>query len=699
MTSSGNAEQVARPDSRGLEISGRNESPRLHMHHRLAQWSISNGGFLHEDVEMAYAPNRGFFARVVDKKSILAGTRIASCPMSITMSVLNALDIAPFSSHGSQFPASFLDRYRFDTDILQAFFLMEQYSLKDKSWWAPYIATLPTVASINDLQFDSEEDVTWIKGTNLHGAIVQQQQKWHEQFRQALQILKDLNWQSAVQDKYSWQLYRWAATIYGSRSFTSQVLSDTTPADKARPLGSQEADHPMLSRLFSERFAVLLPLMDILNHKPAARVEWKHAADFVGLEILSEYTSGSEIFNNYGPRDNEGLLMSYGFVLDDNPYDHHLLSIPALPGSPLEASRSWPPDERSNENYNCFIFDINHPIVECAHYLERALFSYDLFDSISVLCGNDRELQHMHKNQQTLMSSAFPAGFDDFRNMLATLGQVMLDSLARMARTQAYDPVQIDPSVRPRTQKQKNAQIYRQKQIEILQSAASVCAFILVHACSDQQTSDLLLTMQSKMPEYCSRDVEELVTKKPCLTTQNELLTSAGLIELLPSPTDTAIRSLCQEVVSNIPQSAEGYGSYIDTAKSRLALIFAAMCDDFQSGVELPPRLRAWCTELTQSYPPEDENWSYVPPPGPWEPGEDPPMSLMNLLDSAEEISTKSAPDSNTRRWLEPKKICWGWNVMEEEGVRVPSIIERFVSDEPEQMTGPMGFLIYCKQY
>ena len=93
--------------------------------------------------------------------------------------------------------------------------------------------------------------------------------------------------------------------MFGSRSFTSQVLSDTAPADQARPLGHNHPRHEELAHLFSDGFSVLLPLLDILNYRPGAQVEWQARYSYVGLQVLDEFGPGEEVCNNYGPRDNE----------------------------------------------------------------------------------------------------------------------------------------------------------------------------------------------------------------------------------------------------------------------------------------------------------------------------------------------------------------------------------------------------------
>ena len=115
----------------------------------LIQWIRNKGGFFHEDVEVAHDLHSGFYVQVSHGKTIQSGTRIASCPMSTTLSVLNAIDIPPFRSHGTTFPASFISKQSFT--VVQYFFLMEQYLLGRKSWWAPYISALPSPNGIDGM--------------------------------------------------------------------------------------------------------------------------------------------------------------------------------------------------------------------------------------------------------------------------------------------------------------------------------------------------------------------------------------------------------------------------------------------------------------------------------------------------------------------------------------------------------------------
>ncbi len=88
---------------------------------------------------------------------------------------------------------------------VQCFFLMEQWILQDKSWWAPYLSTLPKPEEIESLYFmDKEEDLASLRGTNLETAIMKQIETWKSQFSKGMNQLMTLEWPNAVNNKYNW---------------------------------------------------------------------------------------------------------------------------------------------------------------------------------------------------------------------------------------------------------------------------------------------------------------------------------------------------------------------------------------------------------------------------------------------------------------------------------------------------------------
>ena len=174
----------------------------LDNHLALRRWLAANNGYVHPDVEVAFDPDKGYHARIANSKSIQSGTRVAKCSMISSLSVLNALHTPPFSCRGTRFPKDFLlDQ---DTTVVQYFFLMEQWLLQGKSWWAPYLRTLPGPDEVADLFFTDSKDIVFFKGTNLERALADRIQSLRDQFRRGTCHLKKLRWPRAVQDEYTW---------------------------------------------------------------------------------------------------------------------------------------------------------------------------------------------------------------------------------------------------------------------------------------------------------------------------------------------------------------------------------------------------------------------------------------------------------------------------------------------------------------
>jgi hypothetical protein len=124
-----------------------------------------------------------------------------------------------------------------------------------------------------------------------------------------LQAISDvfLSWSSPA-DRPSDQ-FRWAATIFTSRAFISDHILPDRPT-----------------------FPILFPVVDILNHSVEAKVEWDfHPFQDFALNILTDVNEGQELYNNYAPKQNDELLMGYGFCVEDNPMEQFAIKMMVPP--------------------------------------------------------------------------------------------------------------------------------------------------------------------------------------------------------------------------------------------------------------------------------------------------------------------------------------------------------------------------------
>lgn len=694
----------------------------LYPHDILVRWTVSQGGYFHDDVEVVQTPEKGYHVVVRRNEKLEQNTQVVTCPMSCTMSILNVIDAeGGFTCRGIKMPSAFIDKQ--PREIVERFFLMEHYLVGKKSWWAPYIATLPGPEEVRNLQFEKVEDLAWVRGTNLFTALERQTEQWKQYYERGMEQLLKFNWQNAKCGRLTWDLFRWASTIFTSRAFTSQVLADTLAADKARPIGrlsrseatnfrngtgDEHNDFEHLTKVFSEGFPVLVPVLDILNYRPLAKVEWQTGYSYVGLKILESVESGEEVYNNYGPRDNETLLLGYGFTVPNNPFDHFSVTVRLPAGLSLTEFRTpTPPPTNGGPPYNvvplksrdpelkCYIFKPEHPRAKDAKSFETSLFSIDLLDAISVLRATDREWQLMHNFKKTYFAEGLEKGrFEDSRNLLATMSQLLIECKARLKALQ-----NTDPSTPSRNLKQIFARIYRESQVDILQVAVCLCEFVLRRATGQNEDSRTLQTVAARLGLEAGQiaRLDSLRQGLSCMSSHNELFSFDHMLGEMPPALASSLRRVFSELDKerrlNANEDMDVDLTAHQRAKMQSCLALSALLAEHRRDT-LTTRHKSWLDQLTQSYPSEDPNWHYVPERTPTVPEEAPPPLLLDLLDYADALSKKGTCTAEAA-WLQPRTLAWGWNVMEEEGVSVPTDV---LDDEQSMGSGELAFLLYFPQ-
>jgi hypothetical protein len=121
--------------------------------------------------------------------------------------------------------------------------------------------------------------------------------------------------------------------MYTSRSFSSRALrpldSKYWAAYKTGPQGQRQTALVDMSHVSAEDqdFPVLFPVIDIPNHSNDARVDWAFDPGRFSITINDGIPASGEVFNNYGPKSNDELLLGYGFCTASNPNDKVLLTL------------------------------------------------------------------------------------------------------------------------------------------------------------------------------------------------------------------------------------------------------------------------------------------------------------------------------------------------------------------------------------
>lgn len=167
------------------------------------QWFLANGGSFGEHVELQYKPERGLHLRVSQSSPLNPASCIVSCPHSLTLSCFNARHgCHPFVDHFGHDAAG--DQTPISSPNLLRFFLVEQYQLADRSFWQPYINTLPDPWAQHPFDtplYYDHDDTTWLHGTSLEHSIRTIEHTWRDEHAQGLRRLRQGNL-----DRYPWSV-------------------------------------------------------------------------------------------------------------------------------------------------------------------------------------------------------------------------------------------------------------------------------------------------------------------------------------------------------------------------------------------------------------------------------------------------------------------------------------------------------------
>ncbi|KAH5433849.1 hypothetical protein HBI25_184740 [Parastagonospora nodorum] len=407
----------------------------------LIQWFTEHGGQLSDAVQIAFNDSRGFHMRAVRP---LQSPVVVTCPLKLTLSCLN---LDPEQKH-----VLFVDsrlqpcQGKIPDHILTYLLLIEQRNKGKESPWHAYIACLPGAESMTTPLWFDDEDMAFLAGTSLAPAAKERKSLYYQQWEQALGIMKDAG--VALADEIDFESLLWAATIFTSRAFISTHILP---------------DH--------ETVPLLFPIVDILNHSVSAKVEWEFQplASF-SLKLLEgdTFTAGQELFNNYAPKQNDELLLGYGFCLEHNPIEQFPLKLafPPMLQEYAEAMGLFKP-ERVPFGMSTDFLEKN-PNTE-QHFLRAKDHPFGRYDNcVPFFRGIPPYIVHFFFIQ-TLLSRELELQDINVQRPGARITLQVL-TLLHQAMTQRSQTLPLSFSQEPQNDKQKYAKIYRDGQAKIVHS-------------------------------------------------------------------------------------------------------------------------------------------------------------------------------------------------------------------------------------
>ncbi|KAJ5460324.1 uncharacterized protein N7458_001876 [Penicillium daleae] len=579
----------------------------------LVDWVISQGGSLNDCVRVAQDASRGVHIQVKGDwpQPISKETKVLSTPIGATMSYFNAIGFqtpqATFSKHGVELPQAFIDAVAVEETC--TFFLMGQFLRGPQGFWYPYLRTLPQPGELNTPLFFGEEDVDWIQGTGIPEAAVQRYQVWDERYEQCMSKLEE-------------------AGFEGLEEYTCVVETSKLEEDSG--------------------VSVLLPLIDLPNHRPLAKVEWRAGSSDIGMVVLEEVGPGHEISNNYGPRNNEQLLMNYGFCLPNNPTDYRIIKLGVKPDSNLSKAKNHQielfPEVANNKEDHYYIFNVFYPLLGPDTAMEHSIFSPALFNSLTIMHANERERKQI---QITESAISIPPSL---RKWPQHSGSTISDQL----------------------------RIYRNGLLTLDKAALVIATWTLARARdhnrgeSWEDIKTLLNEHMLQIPEghfsveTLSRIRVRILERESLLKKNGELFRLGELFSLLPADMQAASRECFNHVLAQAGQQVSSLQTNPEALFALVLCLLVATGRSAQARPELSSRLTRWVDFLVEQYP-----MLTVP-----SVASDTVDQLIQFVQS-EQAQTWTAQDgvhwlSEDSGWLDSNWLKWAYTVAEAEMVLIP---------------------------
>ena len=377
-------------------------------------------------------------------------------------------------------------------------------------------------------------------------------------------------------------------------------------------------------------------------------------------------------------------MLGYGFAVSANPFDHYSVGFKVPPGSPLEEARKWRATQSSkankkgkaNERYRYYVFNSEHPRAQAAHCLETSIFSQDLFESISILSANIRELQSDRFRATGTILEWDPRGMTDrrqCRNLLHTLCQLRSECANRLELLRVNISRFRNGSKPAMSQKQQYAEIYSNSQLVILETAALLCRYCILRAQTLPKEDSLIISSAAaaeRIPNISPAviNIQHLVHRMHSTIGFNTLFSFSVAVDLLPENLALTVRNAAEAVSKALERKAQASFSQPLAVynqlpeKIKFTILLAALRKAYTNPSDMLPKpFKAWIRNLQSWYPFDDPFWNG--------PTEDFVPTLEVLMEVADLLVPETFGPIINDVLCDPQMLCWAWNVQEEEGL------------------------------
>lgn len=222
-------------------------------------------------------------------KGLTQGESVFEVPEALLMTKARALEIVPGLSE------------EVDDFIAIACLLMWERAKGESSFWRPYLDILPSAEELTVALFrwKDEELDSLLGGSPTVAAAKSLREKLRVEFCAMEDSLFAQDRSVFPENNFTLTAWEWAFSILFSRAIFLQ----------------------------KENTVALVPYADLLNHSPFVSTyidmqsEFLTGDKYVALYTDRPYSKMDQVFVTYGPKSNSELLVSYGFLVERNPYD------------------------------------------------------------------------------------------------------------------------------------------------------------------------------------------------------------------------------------------------------------------------------------------------------------------------------------------------------------------------------------------
>ncbi|CCE82460.1 Piso0_002187 [Millerozyma farinosa CBS 7064] len=332
----------------------------------IVAWALENGAVIDQNISFKEI-SKGNYGAFYNRRSESNDAEI-KIPEKLILRRQTALEY--LKRHGFDDCGTLFEGTNVPLKLLLCLGRTAQYG--SQIFHKPYLDMLPRVDILNVPYFWSKEQKECIKGTNLGSSLKDHMALILEEWWKAINLLPEavskpanhfINMKFYYEFKFhtdddfykyfvvdsandvenwtSFPNYLWASCILKSRAFPTYLLKNEVQEE------------------MTEDECMLLPIVDLLNHDVKSEVEWSATKDANSIVnfLFRSYSAqdGQQLFNNYGMKGNEELLMGYGFCLEDNAADTCALRIKVPKEIISEAQeRGWKPPKLSDYSTSIF---------------------------------------------------------------------------------------------------------------------------------------------------------------------------------------------------------------------------------------------------------------------------------------------------------------------------------------------------------